>query len=68
MIFFKYYFRILSSSFFKKSDMEQWLKPQLLRTDYGEMIEAIWDFSIEKKIKFYREGLELTICWCFIKL
>lgn len=32
--------------------MEQWLKPQIYRSDYAEIIEDIWDFTVEKDLSF----------------
>lgn len=45
-------FRIINSSFFEKGDLEQWLKPQIFLNDYGQIIEDIWDFRIEKGLSF----------------
>lgn len=32
--------------------MEQWLKPNILRTDYRDILELIWDVLVEKDLSF----------------
>ncbi|KAG4065477.1 hypothetical protein HA402_009038 [Bradysia odoriphaga] len=43
---------IITSSFFEKADLEQWLKPDILFTDYGDIIEEIWELMVEKDLSF----------------
>lgn len=48
----KILFRIITSSFFEKADLEQWLKPDILFTDYGDIIEEIWGPIVDKDLSF----------------
>jgi hypothetical protein len=43
---------IITKSFFEKADLEQWLKPNIMFTDYGDILEEIWDVLIEKGLSF----------------
>ncbi|XP_058061317.1 beta-alanyl-bioamine nonribosomal peptide synthetase ebony [Anopheles bellator] len=43
---------IITSSFFEKADLEQWLKPQIFETDYRDILEDIWPVLIEKGLSF----------------
>uniref|UniRef100_A0A182JJ91 AMP-dependent synthetase/ligase domain-containing protein n=1 Tax=Anopheles atroparvus TaxID=41427 RepID=A0A182JJ91_ANOAO len=43
---------IITSSFFEKADLEQWLKPQIYETDYKDILEDIWTVLIEKGLSF----------------
>ncbi|XP_059608973.1 beta-alanyl-bioamine nonribosomal peptide synthetase ebony isoform X2 [Phlebotomus argentipes] len=43
---------IITSSFYEKADLEQWLKPNILRTDYADILELIWDALVEKDLSF----------------
>ncbi|XP_041783947.1 mycosubtilin synthase subunit C [Anopheles merus] len=43
---------IITSSFFEKADLEQWLKPQIHETDYRDILEDIWTVLIEKGLSF----------------
>uniref|UniRef100_A0A182QGJ1 AMP-dependent synthetase/ligase domain-containing protein n=1 Tax=Anopheles farauti TaxID=69004 RepID=A0A182QGJ1_9DIPT len=43
---------IITSSFFEKADLEQWLKPQIYETDYRDILEDIWTVLIEKGLSF----------------
>ncbi|KAJ6640252.1 Mycosubtilin synthase subunit C [Pseudolycoriella hygida] len=43
---------IITSSFFEKADLEQWLKPNILFTDYGDIIEELWERIVEKDLSF----------------
>ncbi|XP_058119321.1 beta-alanyl-bioamine nonribosomal peptide synthetase ebony [Anopheles ziemanni] len=43
---------IITSSFFEKADLEQWLKPQIYETDYKDILEDIWLVLIEKGLSF----------------
>ncbi|XP_050082455.1 mycosubtilin synthase subunit C [Anopheles aquasalis] len=44
--------QIITSSFFEKADLEQWLKPQIYETDYRDILEDIWTVLIEKGLSF----------------
>jgi len=45
---------IITSSFFEKADLEQWLKPHILRSDYGDILDVrllnftLFNFSQQK--------------------
>ncbi|XP_063703822.1 beta-alanyl-bioamine nonribosomal peptide synthetase ebony [Culicoides brevitarsis] len=43
---------IITTSFFEKADLEQWLKPMILYTDYADILNAIWDVLVEKDLSF----------------
>ncbi|KAG4068312.1 hypothetical protein HA402_007832 [Bradysia odoriphaga] len=43
---------IITSSFFEKADLEQWLKPDILFTDYDDTIEEIWKPIVNKDLSF----------------
>lgn len=45
-------FSIITTSFFEKADLEQWLKPHILYTDYADILNAIWDVLVEKDLSF----------------
>lgn len=45
-------FRIITSSFYEKSNIIHWLKPELLSSDFGDMIGPIWDTLVEKEMSF----------------
>lgn len=42
----------MTRSFFEKADLENWLKPHIKYTDYGDIFEAIFDDLVEKDISF----------------
>uniref|UniRef100_A0A336KE11 CSON009061 protein n=1 Tax=Culicoides sonorensis TaxID=179676 RepID=A0A336KE11_CULSO len=43
---------IITTSFFEKADLEQWLKPHILFTDYADILNAIWDVLVQKDLSF----------------
>ncbi|XP_029169302.1 uncharacterized protein LOC114939219 [Nylanderia fulva] len=43
---------IITESFYTKADLEQWLIPNLKRTDYRELMEKVWDFLVKKDLSF----------------
>ncbi|GAB0092883.1 uncharacterized protein DMENIID0001_079320 [Sergentomyia squamirostris] len=43
---------IITASFYEKADLEQWLKPSVLRTDYRDILDLIWDVMVEKDLSF----------------
>ncbi|XP_037948636.1 mycosubtilin synthase subunit C [Teleopsis dalmanni] len=44
--------QIIVDSFYGKADLEQWLKPDILRTDYSDLIQDIWKPLVEKNLSF----------------
>lgn len=44
--------RLMTRSFFEKADLENWLKPLIKYTDYGDLFEEIFDDLVEKDISF----------------
>lgn len=47
-----FFFSIITTSFFEKADLEQWLKPHILFTDYADILNAIWDVLVQKDLSF----------------
>uniref|UniRef100_A0ABM1Q5F7 Mycosubtilin synthase subunit C-like n=1 Tax=Drosophila arizonae TaxID=7263 RepID=A0ABM1Q5F7_DROAR len=43
---------IIVSSFYNKADLEQWLKPGVLRTDYSDLLNEIWTVLVERELSF----------------
>ncbi|XP_013103440.2 beta-alanyl-bioamine nonribosomal peptide synthetase ebony isoform X2 [Stomoxys calcitrans] len=44
--------QIIVDSFYGKADLEQWLKPDILRTDYSDLLSDIWNDLVEKDLSF----------------
>lgn len=42
----------MTRSFFEKADLERWLKPNIMYTDYGDIFEAMYDHFVENGICF----------------
>ncbi|XP_015117736.1 uncharacterized protein LOC107041628 [Diachasma alloeum] len=43
---------VLTESFYLKADLERWLAPDILRSDYHDLIAALWDPLVEKGFSF----------------
>lgn len=43
---------MITTSFYEKADLEQWLMPDVFEEDYEEIIEAIWKPLVEKRLSF----------------
>lgn len=43
---------IITKSFFEKADIEQFIKDDIKRTDYADIIEAIWEILVAKDLSF----------------
>ena len=43
---------IITESFCWKADLEQWLMPDIMRADYRELMEAMWNPLVEKGFSF----------------
>jgi hypothetical protein len=43
---------IITKSFYEKADIEQYIKDEILRTDYGDILEMIWGVLVEKGLSF----------------
>lgn len=43
---------IITTSFYEKADIEHYIKNELHRSDYSEILEAIWDVLVEKDLSF----------------
>ena len=43
---------MITSSFYQKADLEQWIITELSEADYTDLIEKIWDALLEKELSF----------------
>ncbi|XP_055381226.1 beta-alanyl-bioamine nonribosomal peptide synthetase ebony [Condylostylus longicornis] len=43
---------IITESFYEKADLEQWLKPDILPSDYYDILTAVWGPLVEKGLSF----------------
>jgi hypothetical protein len=43
---------IITTSFFEKADLEQYIKDDILRTDYADILQDIWEVLVEKDLSF----------------
>ncbi|XP_055677420.1 beta-alanyl-bioamine nonribosomal peptide synthetase ebony [Lutzomyia longipalpis] len=43
---------IITGSFFEKAELEQYLKPNIFRTDYADVLGLIWDVLVAKNLSF----------------
>lgn len=43
---------IITTSFYEKADIEQFIKNDILRTDYADILEAIWEILVTKDLSF----------------
>lgn len=43
---------IITTSFYEKADIEQFIKDDILRTDYADILEAIWEVLVDKDLSF----------------
>jgi hypothetical protein len=43
---------IITNSFYDKADIEQYIKEEISRTDYADILECIWEVLIEKGLSF----------------
>lgn len=43
---------IITTSFYEKADIEQYIKDDILRTDYADILEMIWEVLVEKDLSF----------------
>lgn len=43
---------VVTTSFFEKADIEQFIKNDILITDYADILEAIWDVLVSKDLSF----------------
>lgn len=43
---------IITTSFYEKADIEQFIKNDILRTDYADILEAIWEVLVSKDLSF----------------
>lgn len=49
---------IITESFYSKADLEQWLIPDIKRDDYRELMEAMWNSSVEKNLSFVIKSVQ----------
>ncbi|XP_011307568.1 N-(5-amino-5-carboxypentanoyl)-L-cysteinyl-D-valine synthase [Fopius arisanus] len=49
---------ILTESFYLKADLERWLAPDVLRSDYHELMAALWHPLVEKGLSFVVKSLD----------
>jgi hypothetical protein len=52
IIFTHIIFSMITESFYKKADLEQWLKPDIHRKDYKDLTDKIWEPLIQKNLSF----------------
>nr|BDT05249.1 ebony protein [Gryllus bimaculatus] len=45
-------YSIISGSFYEKADLEQWLMPDIQRSDYVELLDKLWIPLVEKELSF----------------
>lgn len=43
---------IITKSFYEKADIEQYIKHDILRTDYADILESIWEVLVAKDLSF----------------
>lgn len=43
---------IITTSFYEKADIEQFIKNDILRTDYADILESIWEVLVAKDLSF----------------
>ncbi|XP_063980695.1 beta-alanyl-bioamine nonribosomal peptide synthetase ebony [Diachasmimorpha longicaudata] len=43
---------VLTESFYLKADLERWLAPNIMRSDYHDLVDALWDPLVEKGFSF----------------
>lgn len=43
---------MITTSFYQKADLEQWLMPDIHEEDYPELLEAMWPALIAQKLSF----------------
>lgn len=43
---------IITTSFYEKADIEQYIKDDILRTDYADILEQIWEVLVSKDLSF----------------
>jgi len=43
---------IITTSFYEKADIEQYVKDDILRTDYADILEMIWEVLVAKDLSF----------------
>ncbi|EFA09829.1 beta-alanyl-bioamine nonribosomal peptide synthetase ebony isoform X2 [Tribolium castaneum] len=43
---------IITTSFYQKADLEQWLMPDIFESDYKELMDALWEPLVEKALSF----------------
>ncbi|XP_049778766.1 zwittermicin A synthase ZmaJ isoform X1 [Schistocerca cancellata] len=48
--------RMVTDSFYEKADLEQWLVPRIPRSDYENLVDALWQPLVEKNFSFIVEN------------
>lgn len=43
---------MITTSFYHKADLEQWIISEISEADYLELIEALWEPLLEKNLSF----------------
>lgn len=43
---------IITTSFYEKADIEQYIKNDILVTDYADILEMIWEILVAKELSF----------------
>ena len=42
---------MITDSFLQKADLEHWLMPHVVPSDYSELMDQIWEPLLEKKLR-----------------
>lgn len=43
---------MITTSFYQKAELEQWLMPDISESDYTELLNILWEPLVEKKLSF----------------
>lgn len=49
---------MITESFYSKADLEQWILSDILRSDYSELMQKIWEPLVEKNFSFVIKSAE----------
>ncbi|KAL1137996.1 hypothetical protein AAG570_009691, partial [Ranatra chinensis] len=45
-------YRIITDSFYEKADLERWIEPPILKEDYTDLLDKLWEPLVEKNLSF----------------
>ncbi|KAF4531412.1 hypothetical protein B566_EDAN009654 [Ephemera danica] len=49
-------YRMITESFYQKADLEQWLKPIPAKSDYHDLLDALWPHLLDSNLSFTVRG------------